>query len=716
MNYPFSAVVGQPRLTTALLVDAVDPRIGGVLVRGHKGTAKSTAVRGLAALLPTIEVTVGCAMNCPPAAPAPDCQPCRRPDRRLRQVRTPLVELPVGAGEDQLIGSIDLERALTDGVRSFQPGLLARAHRGVLYVDEVNLLDDHLVDVLLDAAAMGVNHVEREGVSVRHPARFQLIGTMNPEEGELRPQLLDRFGLTVEVTAPADPGQRAEVVRRRLAYEAEPDRFADRFAGDERELANRLASARRRLPDVLLSEAWLERIVAVCAAFDVDGLRADIVTARTAMALAAWDGLTAVTRAQVRLACLLSLPHRRRRGPFDDPGIDEQELDRLLDQDPPPDGPPPAAPDPNDPAPGDPPPDGSDPDHPDRDDPASPPHSGPTGSGAPPPGGTGDGRADPEPDPVDPSGRSDRDAVPESGSGMDAQSAGPAPSERVTAPAPATAAAPVLAAPDRRAGTAGRRSPGPTIRGASVRTRRFRPQEPVRAADLALAASLRAAAGRGRARSGRVRLHRDDLRRHERRGRQGHLIVLCVDASGSMGARQRMAMVKGAVRSLLVDAYQRRDLVALVTFRGDGAQLTLPPTAGVELAERHLTTLPTGGRTPLAAGLRCAGEVVARHARRDPGRRPLLVAVTDGRANAGADPIVAAHRAAAWLAGLRVPALVIDTEQGFVRTGLAAGLASRLAAPCVSLGDFAAGGLARTIRLATGQIGPHHSGSARRTR
>ncbi|WP_460543823.1 ATP-binding protein, partial [Glycomyces halotolerans] len=331
MNYPFSALVGQDRLSTALLLGAVDPRIGGVLVRGSKGSAKSTAVRGLAALLPDIATRVGCSYNCPPDDPAELCPSCADAPEQWRP--TPLVELPLGASEDRLIGSIDLERALADGWRSFQPGLLARAHRGLLYVDEVNLLDDHLVDALLDAAAMGWNHVEREGVSARHAARFQLVGTMNPEEGELRPQLLDRFGLTVEVTAPADPAERAEVVRRRLAFDADPERFAERFEQAEKRLTERLAAARALLGQVGLPESWLVRIAEVCAAFEVEGLRADIVTARAATALAAWDGRTEVTRADVRTACLLALPHRRRRGPFDDPGIDENELDRLLGDD-----------------------------------------------------------------------------------------------------------------------------------------------------------------------------------------------------------------------------------------------------------------------------------------------------------------------------------------------------------------------------------------------
>ncbi|RFU39021.1 magnesium chelatase, partial [Actinomadura logoneensis] len=352
VRYPFSAVVGMDDLKLALLVNAVSPAVGGVLVRGEKGTAKSTVVRALAALLPSVDVVPGCRFSCDPADPDPRCPDGPHEERppdgphetdagQVRAAR--LVELPVGASEDRLTGSLDIERALTEGVRAFEPGLLAAAHRGVLYVDEVNLLHDHLVDLLLDAAAMGESHVEREGVSVRHAARFLLVGTMNPEEGELRPQLLDRFGLTVEVAATRDPAERAEVVRRRLRFEEDPAGFAAAWAGAEAELADRIAAARALLPDVVLTDAALRRITAVCAAFEVDGLRADLVTARTAMALAAWSGRTAVTSDDVRTAARLALPHRRRRDPFDAPGLDERRLDDVLDEhddDPePPDGP-----------------------------------------------------------------------------------------------------------------------------------------------------------------------------------------------------------------------------------------------------------------------------------------------------------------------------------------------------------------------------------------
>ena len=356
--YPFSAVVGMDDLKLALLLNAVSPSIGGVLVRGEKGTAKSTVVRALAALLPPLEVVTGCRFACDPAVPDPACpdgphEPGGGAPLTRRAAR--LVELPVGATEDRLVGSLDLERALTEGVKAFEPGLLAAAHRGVLYVDEVNLLHDHLVDLLLDAAAMGRAYVEREGVSVSHPARFLLVGTMNPEEGELRPQLLDRFGLTVEVRATRAPGERAEVVRRRLAFEADPAAFADGWAEADTRLGARIEAARQALGSVELSDAALRQITAVCAAFDVDGLRADIVTARTAVALAAWHGRGEVVADDVRQAALLALPHRRRRDPFDAPGLDEQQLDQALDdasRPGPDEEPPPDRPDGGRPAPG----------------------------------------------------------------------------------------------------------------------------------------------------------------------------------------------------------------------------------------------------------------------------------------------------------------------------------------------------------------------------
>jgi magnesium chelatase subunit D len=671
--YPFPAIVGQDDLALALLLNAVSPAVGGVLVRGEKGTAKSTAVRGLARLLPEIDLVDGCPFNCDPAAPDPACPAGPHPDGApARRRPVPLVELPVGASTDRVAGALDLERALTEGKRAFQPGLLAAAHRGILYVDEVNLLGDHLVDLLLDAAALGTNHVERDGVSVHHAARFLLVGTMNPEEGELRPQLLDRFGVTVEVRGNAEVAERAEVIRRRLAYEADPAGFAAAWDGHEAALAGRVTAARQGLPHVVLPDPMLERIARVCAAFDVDGLRADIVTAKVATALAAWDGRGEVGLADVRRAALLALPHRRRRGPMDTPGLDEAELDRALGEDPQPEPP------------------------------------GPGGHHPPPPSDRG--QAGGAADAGGNGARSPADGHPSTGGGQDSpdpapanQPTGDAPGERVQAPG-----RPFLPArfevPGVGAGAWGRRSRAAAEWGRPVADR---PAEGD--GDLSAAATLRAAApfqlARGRRGPGLV-LRRGDLRAHVREGREGNLILFVVDASGSMAARRRMAATKGAVLSLLLDAYRRRDRVGLVTFGGRDARVLLAPTSSVDLATGRLASLPTGGRTPLAAGLARAGAVLAVEAVRDPRRRPLLVLVTDGRANAAGsavDPVAAALRQARGLAARGVAALVVDTEDGAVRLGIAGELARALGAPWVRLEALAAQPLAGVVRTMTGR-------------
>jgi magnesium chelatase subunit D len=331
--YPFSALVGQEAMQLTLLLNAVNPAIGGVLIRGQKGTAKSTAARALAALLPPIETVEGCPFNCWPGQPLPLCPVCQGAGAaRVTRRPTPFVELPVGASDDRVVGTLDIERALQSGERHFEPGLLAQAHRGMLYVDEVNLLADHIVDVLLDAAASGFNTVEREGISVSHPARFILIGTMNPEEGELRPQLLDRFGLAGEVTGQGQPASRAEVVRRRIAYEADPARFFTAFAAQEQQLSQRIVAAQALLPTVSLSDGLLELITRICLSSGVDGLRADITMYKTAQTLAAWEGRPQVTVDDIRRSAEFVLLHRRRRQPFEEPGLDQAQLDEVIQQ------------------------------------------------------------------------------------------------------------------------------------------------------------------------------------------------------------------------------------------------------------------------------------------------------------------------------------------------------------------------------------------------
>src|SRR5689334_18783506 len=685
--YPFAGIVGMADLKLALLLNAVSPAIGGVLVRGEKGTAKSTMVRGLAALLPPVRVVSGCPYSCDPAAPDPGC-PAGPHDgthdgthggsddgRGSRERPVTLAELPVGATEDRLAGSLDIERVLTAGTTAFQPGLLAAAHRGVLYVDEVNLLHDHLVDLLLDAAALGVNYVEREGVSVRHASRFLLVGTMNPEEGELRPQLLDRFGLTVQVTASHDPAERAEVVRRRLAFEADPAGFITRFSADTATLAARVVAARDRLPGVDLPDAALRQICAVCGSFGVDGMRADLVTARTSIALAAWHGRDVVTEEDIRIAARLALPHRRRRDPFDAPGLDEQALDEALRE---------AS---SEPDPGPEPPGPRSPEDPD---------GGPDG-------GPDDG----------PGGPSGPGGLPDSSTPHQTQQTQQSADTPPNAPVPPAAPfrARLLTVPGVGEGAPGRRS---AARGPFGRTVGARlPQD--RSFALHLPATVRAAALRGpggatplrpapaaRGATPLVRPTPADLREAVREGREGNLVLFAVDASGSMAARQRMRAVKGAVLSLLLDAYQRRDKVGLVTFRGTGAELALPPTSSVEAAARRLASLATGGRTPLAAGLARAARVLAAERLRDPRRRALLVVVTDGRATSGSDADLA--RAAALLRGTGLAgtaSVVVDCEASVLRLGLAERLAVQLGATLLGLDELEAG-LAR--HLARGRV------------
>ncbi len=698
--YPLTAVVGMDDLVLSLLLSSVAPDIGGVLVRGEKGTAKSTAVRALAGLLPSVDVISGCRFGCDPHAPDPDCpdQPHGH-EHHARPAR--LVELPVGATEDRLLGSLDLDRALSAGVRAYEPGLLAAAHRGILYVDEVNLLHDHLVDVLLDAAAMGRVHIERESISITHAARFVLVGTMNPEEGELRPQLLDRFGLTVEGRASRDPEVRAEVVRRRLAFDADPEGFVKEWQEAERALSARIIAAREHLMAVELTDGVLRQIAGVCAAFDVDGMRADLVVARAARAHAAWAGRNSVTSEDVRVAAMFALPHRRRRDPFDAPGMDEDLLDEALQNN----------------APEEPEPPQIDPD----DDPEGP-QGGPGGSGGPDgpdgpgeQGGSGDDGGgesagdgpgqEPEagagqPNPGQPGGQAKTGPQDQEKDSKDDGPRAPAPTkDAVAATSPFKVKS--FKVPGLGKGAAGRRSRALTVSGRTVATvplaeRQSKSER--QSGRVHLPATLTAAAtqqlARGREAGGPVLLRRDDIRLGVREGREGNLILFCVDASGSMAAKQRMAAVKGAVLSLLLDAYQRRDRVGLITFRGQEADLALPPTGAVEAARMRLDRLPTGGRTPLSAGLRRAWSVIGNERLRDPHRRPLLVLVTDGRHTAGEDP----KRIAAEFARRGIRSVVVDCERGPVKLGMAGRLAAGLGGELVTLDELRAESLAGMVR------------------
>ena len=637
---PFSAVVGQDDARLALLLGAVDPGLGGVLLTGEKGTAKTTLVRGLAALLPSISVVAKCRFSCDPASPDPGCPDGPHPPGSAAEHRPArLVELPLGATDDNVTGSLDVPRVLAGAgtAEAFAPGLLALANRGVLYVDEINLLPDHIVDVLLDAAATGSTSVEREGISLRHASSFLLVGTMNPEEGELRPQLLDRFGLCVPVVASDDPVRRAAVIRARLDHDRSPAASVKAHEFLERDATSRIAGARARVRNVQIKDRELLRVATACAALGVDGMRGDLVTCRAAIAHAAWQQRDEVTGEDVRVAARLALPHRQRRGPFDDPGNDEAKLDEALG------------------------PDAPDDDGPDDD------------------GGGGGGGSGERPD----SGDSGAQPPAESRAQETERREEPA------APAPAGVSAPPGAAFKVRRLTASGLGSGQEGRRSGSRGPHGRPIASIRSSRRPeLLPTLRAAV---LARPGApVTVTPGDLRVSLRRGRESNLIVLLLDTSGSMAARRRSAAVSTAALSLLGDAYRRRDKVALLTFRGDGATVVVPPTSSVELAARRLRDLPVGGRTPLAAGLESVRQLVRREHWRDPARRPILVVITDGRATGGRAAVAEANRTAAALARTGATSIVVDAEEGPVRLGLAGEIARHLNAELVTIPGLAA--------------------------
>ena len=742
-RFPFSAIVAQDEARLALLLAAVDPGIGGVLLRGDKGSAKSTLARGLAGMLPG---------------------------------GAPFVEFPLGATEDRVLGTLDLKAALIEGDTVFRPGLLAAAHGGVLYVDEVNLLPDHLVDVLLDVAGSGVNRVERDGVSHSHPARFVLVGSMNPEEGELRPQLLDRFGLSVPIKAPVEPRARAEVVRRRLTHDA-----GGRVEGGEGDivLRARLAAAMPAdLPDTVVDFACR-----LAVSVGAEGLRADLVLCRAAAAFAGWEGRSVATSSDVERVAGIALAHRRRRRPFDPPTLNPDELQAALaaarqsfaDAHPLPPVPepaPPPAPGPVDesllaglldhepaaaPAPPPPPPPAPVPEpeavEPPADIPPAPvidPPSGHLWSGAfsmgspPPPApetaeepaAAGAESGSEETAPQEDAGEADADEAEAADAGEEA--AGPAPgdgppdggsspgSPPLPPPPPSGWAPPSVPAGtwESLAGTAFNNppTPSPDLPPADAPTDDAPPPPPPHEAragritqsegrgrmvghqapgdgplgGVALAATVRAAAERRQGDPDGPLLTVEDLREPVRARTVGRTVVVAVDASGSMGTHQRVEAATGAVLGLLADAYLRRDRVAMLTFRGDSAEVVLPPTASVELARTRLAELPTGGVTPLAEGI-TAALAIARRAATD-GWPPLLVLVTDGRATGQTGAAERAQAAATDVAAANLDVIVVDAEDGPTRLGLARELATTMGARYVHLDEMGARPLESAVR------------------
>jgi magnesium chelatase subunit D len=682
-QYPFSAIVGQEEMKLALMLNAADPSIGGVLIMGHRGTGKSTAVRGLAELLPEIKVVAGCAYRCDPARGSDLCAECQkksdsggRLERELAAVA--VVDLPLGATEDRVCGTIDIERALQQGIKTFEPGLLARANRGLLYIDEVNLLDDHLVDVLLDVAVTGINKVEREGISIQHPARFVLIGSGNPEEGELRPQLLDRFGLHVEVTTDADPDRRVDIVERRNAFERDPEKFCANLAPDQEQLRSKITRAQKNSGTVIVERPLLRQIAQLCTELKVDGHRGELTITRAGRALAAFEGRKKVTADDVRRVTPMALRHRLRRDPLEESASTERiqrALDKVF---------------------------------------AEQPKKRAAGSGS---SGQGEGARSAGPN-------SESEARNRSASGVPrsrGKSADPNGGRGVDSPEVPSLASAVgfelseFAFSDRSA--ARRQSNGANLnnrrnagskqicydsqQGRYTRSVSFRKE----GSRIAIDATLRASAGAGMQGVGcRVsgvgkkqnlapgtQHLTPNLRYKQLSRKNGRLFIFAIDASGSM-AINRIRQAKGAALSLLKQSYIKRDRVAIVGFRGRSAELLLPPSKSMLRARRVLDSLGVGGGTPLTAGLIRSLEV----AKQDRSESEIFLLVfTDGNANVAAGSNGSASQPerraecremiereladlglALGKAGVRV--FVVDSHNQYVSNGDARALAEKL--------------------------------------
>ena len=632
LTLPFSAIVGQEQMKRALMLNAVDPAIGGVLIRGDRGTAKSSAVRALARLLPDYDAVEGCAYRCDPATPSRYCDECRRRAKvgGLPLTRLPMriIDLPINASEDRLVGSIDIEAAVRAGTRRFQPGVLAEANRNLLYVDEVNLLDDHLVDVLLDAAAMGVNVVEREGMSVIHPSHFILVGTMNPEEGELRPQLLDRFGLCVDVVTPTDIDQRLSVMELERDFLESPQSIHKVYVEREAELRELLQAATDRLSAVTLPDAIRTLIARLCLDGSVAGHRADLVVARTARAIAALRGAPVVELPDVLEALELALAHRRREPVMDKQAQVQELASRAAEQ-----------------------------------------------------------LAQIQATTPTETSQAVRTEVTqqegasggESNEGWTMAESRESPNDSREAESDAviqlrTFAVKKLDLPRERQArrAAGKRT---STKSKTKRGRYVRSAQAEKVTDVAFDATVRAAAPHQLSRRqaapeaiNALQLESQDLRQKVRERKTGNLIVFVVDASASMDAEQRMLATKGAILSLLRHAYVRRDKVALVAFSGRNARIVLRPTSSVDLAERRLERLGIGGTTPLTHGLMTGLKLIKTERLRDPQVYPLLVLISDGRGNIslfGEEPLLEAQRMAAQIKQEGVRAMVIDSTRDF---------------------------------------------------
>ena len=622
-RYPFAAIMGQEQVKNALIYSLIDPRIGGVLLCGEKGTAKSTIVRGLAALT----------------------------DQKV-------VDLPLNITEDMLVGAIDFEKAVHDGIRAFSGGVLAKADGNILYVDEVNLLSDSIVSTLICAAASGENLVEREGISHHHSCHFVLVGTMNPEEGKLRPQFLDRFGLYVDVTGEKDVAVRAEIIRRRMEYERDSAAFSTRWLSETQQLQSKIKRARKLVSEMTVEPAIRSLAAKYAQQAGCEGNRCEIILARTAGAVAAWNGKDYISAEDMKEAAIYVLPHRRKqKQPPEEQESKHSESNESEKK--------------------------NDSCHPDTQDNPPPQMEQQEGN---------DGQEIETPPPQ--------------------QSDGTAPEEQLVEGEEVRLISALPAVPRDRLFRQGSGRRSKTKSGTNKgRYAGFTQSPKPHQKDLALDATLRAAAPYQRFRDHTacaVALTDSDLRYKVRENHVGATIVFVVDASGSMGARKRMKETKEAILSMLLDSYQKRDKIGLVAFRKDGAETLLDITASVDLAEKKLQALPTGGRTPLAAGLYQAWQLLRARRLKDPDMLPMIVLVTDGRANRSLwteDAVADAVKVAELIRQDGIPAVVIDTEKDFISLHIAQQIAKAMHGTYHKVDELKAQQLRSIVKERTNQIG-----------
>jgi len=614
--YPFTAIVGQEMMKLALILNAINPNIGGVLIQGMKGTAKSTAVRALADILPEIDVLKKCRFNCNPHDENQMCLKCKEnyEDHNINEddiesKKMNVITLPINATEDRVVGTIDMKKALVEGIKALEPGILAEANRNILYIDEVNLLADNVADVLLDSAAMGVNIIEREGISFHHPAQFILVGTMNPEEGNLRPQLLDRFGLSVKVERIQDIEQRVKIVQLVEEFQLDPEEFCEKYADQQQELKERIIKAQEILDKVEISEEKLKKIAAICIEFQTDGHRADITITRTAKTIAAFNERKTVEEEDIKIAAKLALDHRMRRLPFEDQVLDEEKIEEMIEQD------------------------------------------------------------------------FENNTI-EEGENTDEL-----PSEEIMNVREEqfdigkdTNAEQIIE--DKRIreemNTSGKRLLHPTksSRGKYVGGEKPKDFNFTGANDIALNETFNKAAldneNRNALMSGdSLTILEDHIHIKRRMGKSSYLIIFCVDASGSMGVKNRMKAVKGAIFSILQTNYIHRDKVALVVFRKEKAEVILPPTRSTDLAYKMLKEIPTGGTTPLVEGLTKAVDLALEEKRKQTGYIPLIVLLSDARGNVYYnDAMNDLMKTGAYIAQNELDMIILDTENSDVSLGI----------------------------------------------